>query len=111
MKLLLDANLSWRLTKLLKEYCDEIIHVDNTPLPHPAKDSDIWKYAKSNDYIIITNDEDYLNLLLSKGFPPKVILLRTGNQSTKVIAELLEKHRQDIGLLHQNSRLGILEIY
>ena len=41
MKLLLDANLSWRLSKLLSEFFEEVIHVDSTSLPAPAKDIEI----------------------------------------------------------------------
>ena len=37
MKLLLDANLSWRLTTVLKEHFGECIHVNKTELPKPAK--------------------------------------------------------------------------
>jgi len=30
------------------------------------------------NFIIVTNDDDFLNLTNMKGFPPKVVLLRTG---------------------------------
>jgi len=33
MKLLLDANLSWRLTSVLSEYFGECVHVNKTELP------------------------------------------------------------------------------
>ena len=45
----------------------------------PANDIEIWDYALLNNLIIITNDDDFLNLATQKGFPPKVVLLRIGN--------------------------------
>ena len=45
------------------------------------------------------------------GFPPKVVLLRTGNQSTKFIAELLTQHVDDILSLLNSDELGVLELY
>ena len=63
MKLLLDANLSYRLVNKVKEHFVEVLHVDNdkTHLKYPAKDLDIWNYAKDNHFIIVTNDEDRAN--------------------------------------------------
>jgi predicted nuclease of predicted toxin-antitoxin system len=70
MKLLVDANLSWRLTKILENEFAGIKHVEQTDLPIPATDIQIWDFARSNGYIILTNDEDFLNLLLQKGSDP-----------------------------------------
>jgi len=52
MKLLLDANLSWRLTTVLSEHFSECVHVNKTELPKPAKDTEIWNYAAANGYTI-----------------------------------------------------------
>ena len=104
MKLLLDANISWRLTTRLQAHFEECHHVDYIDLIVPAKDIDIWNYALSNQYIIVTNDEDFLNLITTKGFPSKLILLKTGNQSNFYIETLLIKHKADMMLctIHQN---------
>jgi len=79
MKLLLDANLSWRLIPALSTHFDECVHVNKIDLPKPAKDIEIWNYAATNNYIIVTQDSDFLNLLETRGFPPKIILIRVGN--------------------------------
>ena len=96
MKLLLDANVSWRLATRLKLHFNDCLHVDHVDLAVPAKDIEIWSYALSNHFIIVTNDEDFVNLLNVKGFPPKIILLKTGNQSNNYIEALLIKHKSDI---------------
>jgi predicted nuclease of predicted toxin-antitoxin system len=60
----------------------------------PAKDNEIWEFALQNSLIIVTNDDDFVNLISIKGFPPKVVLLRTGNQSNDYIEELMIKHKK-----------------
>lgn len=111
MKLLLDANISWRLTARLKEHFADCFHVDDIELTVPAKDTEIWNYALIEELIIVTNDDDFLNLADAKGFPPKVVLLRTGNQSNNYIEELLIKHKADIKDLSESPEYGFLEIF
>ena len=110
MKLLLDANLSWRLSNKLVPHFEQCYHVDHIGLTVPAKDYDIWHYALNNNLIIVTNDDDFLNLANVKGFPPKVVLLRTGNQSNVFLEQLLIKHKPDIEALFHSSEYGFLEI-
>lgn len=111
MKLLLDANLSYRLVKKLQPVFPECLHVSQTGLPAPAKDLDIWNWAKQNDYaFIVSNDEDFLYLLQRVGSPPKLVLLRTGNQSTQATAEILLNAVKDLEDLIQSDDLEVLEI-
>jgi len=111
MKLLLDANLSWRLTSKLKDHFTDCAHVDQIDLPVPAKDTEIWNYALANDCIIVTNDEDFLNFSNVKGFPPRVVLLRIGNQSSSYVESLLIKHKNVIAALAASEEHGLLEIF
>ena len=71
MKLLLDANLSWRLVRLLKSEFPEITHITNKGLNESSSDIAIWEYARRNNYSIVTNDEDFYLLAAfgsGKGF-------------------------------------------
>jgi predicted nuclease of predicted toxin-antitoxin system len=111
MKLLLDANVSWRLASILKEHFGECIHADHTPeLEFPAIDTKIWQYAKDNGYIIITRDNDFNDLLAMRGFPPKIVWLRTGNCSRKFTADLLIRSKQAIEELLTSEKCGLLEV-
>lgn len=110
VRLLLDANLSWRSVSSLKEHFEDCFHVDNISLNIPAKDNEIWEYAKRYDLIIVTNDEDFLNLSVIKSFPPKVILLKTGNLLRKPIEELLIKMKPQIIEFQLSEEYGVLEI-
>jgi predicted nuclease of predicted toxin-antitoxin system len=109
MKILLDANISWKLTNILRPLFGECDHVDLIGLDVPAKDIDIWDYASKNGHIIITKDSDFVDFFELKGFPPKVVLLKTGNNSNKAIIELLIKIKPEIQDLEKNN-YGLLEI-
>lgn len=111
MKLLLDANLSYRLVKKLQHNFPACLHVTKTGLPVPAKDIDIWMWAKNNAYtLVVSNDEDFLHLLEQHGPPPKLVLLRIGNQSTQTIANILLKSAKDIEHLYTANDIDVLEI-
>ncbi|MFT4093615.1 MAG: DUF5615 family PIN-like protein [Niabella sp.] len=110
MKLLFDANISWKLCTKLSDFFDECYHVDFVGLKIPAKDNEIWAYALENRMIIVTNDDDFLNLSYIKGFPPKVILLKTGNQSSEQVYNLLKRRISDIRSFADAADYGILEL-
>jgi predicted nuclease of predicted toxin-antitoxin system len=110
MKIPLDANLSWKLVNKLTPVFSECVHVDYIGLPVPVEDKDIWNYALKNNFTIITKDNDFLDLLELNGFPPKVVLLKTGNNSSKSLAELLINIELKIEEM-ENSEYGLLEIF
>lgn len=81
--MLFDDNLSWRLERLLQETYPGSKHVRNVEaLPDPAKDIQIWEYALNNNFIIVTNDDDFYKFAMSKSNCPKTIIFRTGNKRT-----------------------------
>jgi len=57
----------------------------NEPFHIISNSIEIWKYAKENGFIIIAKDDDFINLIDMKRFPPKVVLLKTGNSSSKAL--------------------------
>ena len=57
ISLLIDANLSWRSVSVLKNHFDDCIHVDNIGLSSPAKDTEIWDYAKKQEMLIVESSE------------------------------------------------------
>jgi predicted nuclease of predicted toxin-antitoxin system len=109
MKILLDANISWKLVNSLKSIFGDCAHVDFIGLKVPAEDIDIWNYAQDNGYIIITKDNDFADLLELNGYPPKVVLLKTGNNNSHALMELLINIKPMIEDLEINN-YGLLEI-
>lgn len=110
MKLLFDQNLSPRLVDRLADIFPNSNHVDNLGLAE-ASDIEIWTHAGNHEFAIATRDKDYNELLMVRGFPPKVIWIRRGNCSTSEIEAMLRTHLNDIAILLENSSLGILTLY
>ncbi|WP_276381521.1 DUF5615 family PIN-like protein [Flavobacterium sp. H4147] len=111
MKLLLDANISWRIAKLVENDFPNCFHSKDIQITQPAKDNEIWEFARKNDFTILTHDDDFEKLLLLKGVPPKVIILKTFNKNTQQLAELLISKKEIIESFISNDQLMILEIY
>jgi len=91
MKLLLDQNISFRITGKIQDLFPDSKQVRDLRLEN-SKDSFLWNYAKENDYCIVTFDGDFYDLGLIKGSSPKVIWLRLGNTSTQNIETVLRKN-------------------
>ena len=94
-KYLLDENLSRRLVEKLTPLFITISHVANEGLIN-SLDSNIWLFAKSNNLVIITKDNDFFDMSHLYGCPPKVIKLNCGNKTTDYISTLLLNHFQVI---------------
>ncbi len=111
MKILLDENLSWRLKKILDTEFEEIKHVTEIQNDDPLSDEEIWNYALHHHFLIFTNDDDFYRLSVIKGFPPKVVVLRTGNQSTLNIGNFILKHKVAIEQFYGDDEFGVFELY
>lgn len=110
MKLLFDHNLSPRLVKILADIYPYSNHLYLMGLDQKSDDI-IWKTAKKEDYIIITKDSDFNELSVFHGFPPKVIWIRKGNCSTKIIELLLRNNYDAIVAFYQDPNIGILILF
>ncbi len=80
MKLLLDENLSRRVVPFILDAYPGSTQIALLGMER-ADDQTVWDYAKQNGYAIVTRDSDYLDLSALHGQPPKIVWLRTGNQS------------------------------
>lgn len=108
--LLFDANISYKIKYLLKEDFPNSFHITDFYRTAVA-DRYIWDIAKEKDLIIVSYDEDFFDLQTLKGFPPKIIWLRFGNQPIVYIANKLLIYKKQILQLAESGELGILEIY
>ena len=95
MKLLLDQNISRKLVKTLGRSFPGTSHVHTLGLS-TASDLEVWEYARTHEYIIVTQDSDFSERIAVHGHPPKVVWLRVGNTSTQHIKTLLAERRKDI---------------
>ena len=109
MKLLLDNNLSTRLSEALVERFPDSTHVRVIGLA-TASDREIWDHAKARGYAIISKDSDFHQMSFLFGFPPKVIWIRRGNCSTREIESMLRQHADDIKRFSDDSDASFLAL-
>lgn len=109
MKLLFDQNISRKIILKLKNHFPESEHVVDLGLEN-SSDKKIWEHAKSNDLIIVTFDADFYNFSLVWGFPPKIIWIRSFNQTTSFVEQLLIEYHSSISLFVADSNLACLEL-
>ena len=109
MKLLFDENISLKLVNLVVKEFPKSNHIDFLRM-QGTTDSCIWEYAKTENYIIVSKDNDFRQRSFLLGFPPKVIWLSVGNGGTKLIASLLLKNSEQIKTFanHSNEALLVL---
>ena len=111
MRLLFDANISFRIVKKLKNDFLDCLHISKSGLNPPISDRMIWNFAKMSGYIIVTNDEDFYELSNLYGAPPKVIWLRFGTPPTAIVLQKLLAYKADIEALASDDTLDLLEIH
>lgn len=109
MKLLLDQNISYRLIRSLEETFPGSEQVKRLGLENKT-DFEIWEYAKRQDFNILTFDSDFYDLSLLYGHPPKIIWVRSNNQTTSYLDTVLKKKSEQIKLFMQDNALSCLEI-
>jgi predicted nuclease of predicted toxin-antitoxin system len=61
-----------------------------------ADDRDLWAYAKSDGFVIVSKDADFYERSLRTGAPPKVVWIRLGNCSTAAVEMLLRNSEQTL---------------
>lgn len=88
MRLLFDQNISFRIISKLQDVFPEAKQVRELGLEN-STDREIWEYAKSKNYSIVTFDADFYDMSNLYGHPPRIIWLRTGNRKTSDLAKLL----------------------
>jgi predicted nuclease of predicted toxin-antitoxin system len=110
LKLLFDQNLSRKLVTRLSDIFPNSSHVQFHALTE-AEDSEIWEFAKTQDFCIVTQDADFAERSHLYGSPPKVIWLRCGNAPTSSVEAIF---RSGVGIIQEfmnNDSLDCLELY
>jgi len=98
MKLLLDMNLSPRLTSSLSEAGFESLHWSSVG-PQDASDTVVMAFAINYDYVVLTYDLDFSAILAAtQAKKPSVVQIRSGNLSPEYLVPAI------VPLLHQMAR-------
>jgi predicted nuclease of predicted toxin-antitoxin system len=110
VKLLLDHNLSH---KLVVRLADVYPGSTQTRLLGFARavDPQIWFYARTQGFVIVSKDDDFAELAILRGAPPKVVWLRIGNCSSAAVERLLRANVDAITELVNDPERVVLELY
>ncbi len=109
MRLLFDQNLSPRLAPRLADLYPESDHVSSLGLDR-ASDAEVWTYAGTQGYVIVTKDADFSDASVIRGIPPKVIWLRLGNCTTGDVERALREAHEVVTAFGADLTTALLEI-
>lgn len=109
MKLLFDHHLSRKLVGQLADQFPESSHVVFHGLDR-ADDSEIWRFAHTHHYTIVTKDSDFNDMSTLYGAPPKIIWIRIGNCTTATIEQIMRTYATEIEQFITHSPEALLEI-
>lgn len=109
MRLLFDHNLSPSLASILQDIYPNSLHVYAIGMEE-SDDSVVWEYARTNGFVIVTKDADYLIIGARLGHPPKVVRIGLGNCPTAVVADLLRVHRDELLRFEQDEHGTFIEL-
>ena len=107
MKLLLDENLSRRLVPTLQEAFAGTRHLEDVGL-QGEPDSVIWAFAGSEGFALVLKDDDFRQLSLLRGPPPKVLVLGIGNGGNAAVLAALLNNRARIEAFNADEQESLL---
>jgi len=110
LRLLFDQNLSRKLVARLQDLYPNSSHVQFQALAE-VTDTEIWNFARKDDFYIVTQDADFSERSRLYGSPPKIIWLRCGNVPTNQVESILRYGIEAIQELENNNLLDCLELY
>lgn len=107
MKLLLDENLSRRLVPGLQDAFAGTRHVEDVGLRGEA-DATLWAFAARESYMLVSKDDDFRQLSLLRGAPPKVLVLAVGNGGNAAVLDVLTRNRSRIEAFDADAQESLL---
>ena len=104
------SNLSRKLVTSLADIFPNASHVQLQGLAEKT-DTEIWDFAKLNNFCIVTQDADFTERSRLYSSPPKVVWLRCGNAPTNQVETLIRYGQEAIQELLSNSSIHCLELH
>jgi predicted nuclease of predicted toxin-antitoxin system len=105
VKLLLDENLSRKL--VVRSYTQISAHVAEVNLL-ASSDREVWEFAKTRNFVIVSTDSDFYELATTLGPPPKVVWLRRWAHPTRDAEQVLRREAVRITEFAADPELGVL---
>ena len=92
MKFLVDAHLPRRLCAVLAQHGHDGTHTLDLPAQNATKDRVINDLSLTEQRVVISKDTDFFYSHLLHGRPWKLLLVKTGNISTRDLRALFERN-------------------
>lgn len=96
MKFLVDAQLPRRLARWLQEAGHETVHTRDLSEGNRTGDAEINALSVREQRVVITKDEDFVDLFLLRHEPYKLLLVAMGNISNKELEHLFQNNLDEI---------------
>ncbi|MCB0774167.1 MAG: DUF5615 family PIN-like protein [Flavobacteriales bacterium] len=107
MKFLIGENLSDKLVRHLDHAFPDTTHVK--PLQLTSRpDSKIWEIAKSEGFTILTQDDDFVEMSVLHGMPPKVVVLSMDNHTTAEWLDIILGNMETLEAFDRDASTGLL---
>jgi len=92
MKFVVDAHLPRRLCGVLASRGHEAVHTLDLPAGNATSDEVINRISLDDLRVVISKDTDFFFSHTLQGRPWKLLLVKTGNMSTRDLCALLERN-------------------
>ena len=109
MKFLIDENLSDKLASRLDAVYPGTKHVKQMGLSAHA-DAELWEQARKDGFIILTQDDDFVEMSMMRGAPPKVVHLAMGNHTTMEWLSIIQANAVAISHFAADPGSGLLVV-
>ncbi|MCC6839742.1 MAG: DUF5615 family PIN-like protein [Flavobacteriales bacterium] len=109
MKFLIDENLSDKLVTGLNHEFPGTRHVKQLELVHKP-DAVLWSRAKGEGFAILTQDDDFTEMSMLLGHPPKVVHLASGNRTTREWLRIIQANSKRIKEFADDGEAGLMVI-
>ena len=89
MKFLVDAQLPRRLAHEMRAWGADALHTLDLAAQNRTTDGEITHLAMEQGRVVVTKDSDFVDRLLMKGEPQKLLFIATGNISNDELVRIL----------------------
>jgi predicted nuclease of predicted toxin-antitoxin system len=96
VKFLVDAQLPRSLAELLQSFGHDVVHTLDLPQKNRTSDENLCQLARSEQRVLVTKDNDFVDSFFLRGLPPKLLFVTTGNISNNELLALFRGNLQSI---------------
>jgi len=104
MKCIIDAQLPRKLATLINELGGDAIHTLDLPQRNLTPDSEVIDCAEAEARVVISKDSDFVDSLLLRNKPERLLLVSTGNISNTDLLNLFRRNWTQIDSMLSQGR-------